>query len=364
MRGIKYFSTTFILIAAVSFFVAVFFLTTPGIRAFTAEAIPIGIYWDSNFTSMVDLIDWGLPSPGSSKTVTVYIRNEGNSAVRLSLNTTDWNPPEASEHISLDWNYTGKTITPKDATQISLRLSLSQNISKVTTFGFNIVVSAIEGEDFTISEFGTLFANNPSVRIIYPSESPDKPLGCVPAMVSDWAASAYVATKLEDYTEGLDTDSGFVNQATGYPIGEPGTGFVTFGGPDVNVPVCYYEFNKITPVTWCFVPGARGPGEPWSQWYLANGNAITETAIETSESLDLFVIEVFEDLDGRYTYLAYGTRWQGTYAAGKYFEKVVYPNLNSYTYSWIIVKWEDTNRDGFVNAPDDGDTYTLLVIGY
>jgi hypothetical protein len=39
----------------------------------------------------------------------------------------------------------------------------------------------------------------------------------------------------------------------------------------------------------------------------------------------------------------------------------MYPNIASYSMSWIIVKWEDTNVDGFVNGPNDGDTYTVIA---
>jgi len=182
-------------------------------------------------------------------------------------------------------------------------------------------------------------------------------------MVSDWLASAFVITKLQYYTEGLDTNSNFVNQTSGNPMGNPGIGIVGFGGPMVAVPVYYYELNKVAPVIYCLVPGAAGPGQPWSQWYLANGTAITETAIGTTDSLDLFLMEVFSDADGRYAFIAYGIGYRGTYAAGKYFHTIVYPDLDSYNFRWIIVKWEDTNGDGFVNNPDDGDTYTVIASG-
>jgi len=74
----------------------------------------------------------------------------------------------------------------------------------------------------------------------------------------------------------------------------------------VNVPIYYYEVNKIAPVIYCRVPGAPGLGQPWSQWYLAGGTAILETAIGTTDSLDLFLMEVFMDSVGRYVFIAYG----------------------------------------------------------
>jgi hypothetical protein len=71
---------------------------------------------------------------------------------------------------------------------------------------------------------------------------------------------------------------------------------------------------------------------------------------------------VFKDNDGRNVLFAYGISGKGTYAAGKYFHNI-YSDISSKTIAWMIVKWEDTNMDGFVNAPDDGDTYTLIASG-
>ena len=77
----------------------------------------------------------------------------------------------------------------------------------------------------------------------------------------------------------------------------------------------------------------------------------------------MFVIETYEDGHGRYFLLCYGFGWKGTYAAGKYFHTDVRPNLASYPYPWVIVKWEDKNGDGFVNTGVDGDVYTLVAAG-
>jgi hypothetical protein len=75
----------------------------------------------------------------------------------------------------------------------------------------------------------------------------------------------------------------------------------------------------------------------------------------------MFVIEVFRDRDGKYLLLCYGFGWKGTYAAGKYFYTVVYPSIQTHSESWIIVKWEDTNGNGFVNTQTEGDTYTVVA---
>jgi len=78
---------------------------------------------------------------------------------------------------------------------------------------------------------------------------------------------------------------------------------------------------------------------------------------------DLFIIEVYKDGNGRYFLLWYGFGWKGTYAAGKYFHTVMYPQIGSYDVNWLVARWEDSNGDGFVNNPGDGDSYTVVASG-
>jgi archaellum component FlaG (FlaF/FlaG flagellin family) len=51
------------------------------------------IYWDQGCTNRTLSPDWGAIKPGSNKTLTVYIRNEGDSAAHLSMATSNWTPP-------------------------------------------------------------------------------------------------------------------------------------------------------------------------------------------------------------------------------------------------------------------------------
>jgi outer membrane protein assembly factor BamB len=203
-----------------------------------------------------------------------------------------------------------------------------------------------------------------SVRMIYPSEQTPKPLGCSSAMVSDWTASAFIYTKLETVVEGTDTNSAFVNQTSGKPLGAANSGLISFGGPFVN-PVVAYAESAATPT------GDRAPVMFYQNagtcyFQFRNGTSILEASLPSSainNNRDMFVIEVYRDGDGRNEMLCYGFGWKGTYAAGKYFETEIYSNLNSYPYSWIIVLWFDTNGDGFVNTAADGDTYTVIATG-
>jgi hypothetical protein len=218
-----------------------------------------------------------------------------------------------------------------------------------------------DGGEIKISDFDALFTSN-SVRIIYPSEQTPKPLNCASAMGNDWVASAFISTKLENFTEGTDTDSAFVNQTTGKPLGAVGTGIISFGGPLVNSVVAYAE-SEATP-TEDRAPVRFQQNEETCCFQFQNGTSVPEAALFLSSvngSVDMFVIETYQDSDGRNVMLGYGLGWKGTYAAGKYFDAEVYQNLTAYPYSWVIVLWHESNGNGFVNNAADGDTYTVIA---
>ena len=102
--------------------------------------IGVGVYWDNGCTNPLSSIDWGMLEPGSSKNVTCYIRNEGNSPSTLSMYTSNWNPSGASDYITLTWDYGGQSINPDEAIQVTLTLSVSPSIGGITSFSFDITI--------------------------------------------------------------------------------------------------------------------------------------------------------------------------------------------------------------------------------
>ncbi|MFB3889698.1 MAG: nitrous oxide reductase family maturation protein NosD [Candidatus Bathyarchaeia archaeon] len=215
----------------------------------------------------------------------------------------------------------------------------------------------------TIADFNVSFGMN-NVRMIYPSDSVPKPLGLAAASVSDWLTSMAISTKLATFVEGLDTNSGFVNQTTGRALGQRGVGIITSGGPFVNPVVKYAESDTTTLADRAPIQFLEGDSIFYFQYW--NGTSIAGASLPLSvinHGEDMFVIETYRDVDRRYVLLCYGFGWKGTYAAGKYFDTTIWPNLSSYNVSWVIVKWQDTNGDDFVNNPRDGDTYTTIAQG-
>jgi hypothetical protein len=106
----------------------------------TVKALGVGVYWDNGCSQAVSSMDWGLAEPGAVKNVTVYIRNEGNTPITLYLQTSNWNPTNAADYISLSWNYSGQTIGANQVVTVTFSLSISSNIQGITTFSFDIVI--------------------------------------------------------------------------------------------------------------------------------------------------------------------------------------------------------------------------------
>jgi len=112
-------------------------------RVGAVEAVgEIGVYWDSKCTNAVLSIDWGTLKPGAVKNVSVYIRNEGNETVSLSIKTENWDPSSAYTYMILSWNYMGQSISVSKVAQVTLTLSISTKISGITNFRFDIIIEA------------------------------------------------------------------------------------------------------------------------------------------------------------------------------------------------------------------------------
>jgi len=107
--------------------------------------VKIGVYTGSDCAVSVTEIDWGTLMPGDAAKRSVYIRNEGNVPVVLYLNVENWNPPEASSYMALDWNYIGAQIPVTTGISTEFQLTIFSNCTSITNFSFDIVITA-EGQ--------------------------------------------------------------------------------------------------------------------------------------------------------------------------------------------------------------------------
>lgn len=105
------------------------------------NAINLGVYWDPEGTNKVTEIDWELFDPGQSKDTLVYVKNEGNAEMTLTLSTQDWDPSESTNYMTLSWNYTGSKIQVDEVIPVTLTLSVASNVAGIGDFTFTIVIT-------------------------------------------------------------------------------------------------------------------------------------------------------------------------------------------------------------------------------
>ena len=108
------------------------------------EAVLVDVYGDQACTVKLTSIDWGVLSPGQNKSFTCYVKSQSNVNATLSLSTGNWNPPSAAGYISLGWNREGYKVMPGEAVQSVLNLLVSSGIQGVSSFSFDIVITATE----------------------------------------------------------------------------------------------------------------------------------------------------------------------------------------------------------------------------
>jgi hypothetical protein len=111
-----------------------------------AESVGFGksidVYWDAKCMNPVRSIDWGMLSPGETKSLIIYIRNEGESGTVLALNVYGWNPAVTSNYLKVVWNYSGTTVESGQLVAINLMLVVDSRVDGITDFSVTIDVDS------------------------------------------------------------------------------------------------------------------------------------------------------------------------------------------------------------------------------
>jgi len=112
-------------------------------KAVHANVVGLGaeIYWDQDCTNRTLSFDWGSIEPGSNKTFTVYVGNEGDSAAYLSIATSNWTPSAALSYMTLNWNYSGQILSVGQVIPLELVLAVSPSVTGIAQFSFDITIA-------------------------------------------------------------------------------------------------------------------------------------------------------------------------------------------------------------------------------
>ena len=113
---------------------------------------PFGIYWDKNCTQQVTSINWTTLTPGSSKNITVYVKNLSNATCYLSVATTNWNPPNAPTYLKYSWTTTNSKIYAGKSIEIKQTLKVTPDITGISNFSFDITFQQLDSYRWDVNQ--------------------------------------------------------------------------------------------------------------------------------------------------------------------------------------------------------------------
>jgi hypothetical protein len=106
-------------------------------------AVNVGVYSNSACTQNLTSISWGSVHPGESVARTIYVKNTGNAPITLSLSMSGWNPASANGPICILWDKENSGLSPVQSIAATITLSVSSEISGITDFSVNMIVSGV-----------------------------------------------------------------------------------------------------------------------------------------------------------------------------------------------------------------------------
>ena len=113
---------------------------------------PFGIYWDKNCTKQVTSINWTTLTPGSAKSVTVYVKNLSNATCYLSVATTNWNPLNAPTYLKYSWTSTTSKIDAGKTLEVKQTLKVTPDITGISTFSFDITFQPLGSYPWDVNQ--------------------------------------------------------------------------------------------------------------------------------------------------------------------------------------------------------------------
>jgi Stigma-specific protein, Stig1 len=197
---------------------------------------------------------------------------------------------------------------------------------------------------------------NPTSTVVFGSYDGDDEAGAVmgAALTALCVPSIHVVSVSQDAP-------GILEAGSGRPITGPGDTFVTAGDGYLQNGVKHGEDGVIymeQSTTPLYVWGDGTNGEIRNR----AGNPLVTTPVKNlTAHHDYFYLQVtVEPQSGTLCFSGVGMAQYGTNAMGYFVANQLLPNLSSFTKTWYVYAWDDTNND---STPNGGDTYSLLQSG-
>ncbi len=341
----KRLTTFLIVLVLLSTFAANLFLNRhSSVKVSAVEAATsIGVYWDANCSTPVQSIDWGNLVPGEQKKIPMYVRNEGGNSCVLSLQAVDWQGDNASNCVSFSCEE--PQIRPGASVQINPSLTVFSNTSTVSSFSFNIIMTALAGVSLALSDLDSLVMKVGANQAYFVYADPNRMTRAV-ATYDVASGSLVYGLCLNEQNQGFDTRATWVSQG----VSDKGRLLLSnktvlmFGGWAPHWCVNYLQVHGLTPVS---SSATSAYGRTHYKFVVTNTSTVL---VDFSQGVDFehedyFVMMTLNDANNNTIFINYGFDWKGTWSAGIYL-KSIYSNIATYTNQYYVIHWVDSSADG------------------
>jgi len=116
----------------------------------SVKTLRIAVFQDATCKQNLTSINWGLVEAGGSRQQPIWIKNTGNTPVRLNMTTENWSPSQAKYYITLSWDKEGRVLDAGQVIDATLKLEVSQSVAQtnIMEFSFTIVITGIESSSY------------------------------------------------------------------------------------------------------------------------------------------------------------------------------------------------------------------------
>jgi hypothetical protein len=110
----------------------------------TITTVNVGVYSNINCTENCTAINWGSLYPGNSTSITVYVKNTGTVPITLTMNANNWNPTNADDYLTIEWNQQNTELDVGESVAANLTLTADPDTGDLQDFNCNIVITGTE----------------------------------------------------------------------------------------------------------------------------------------------------------------------------------------------------------------------------
>ncbi|MEM3697197.1 MAG: hypothetical protein QXQ94_06830 [Candidatus Bathyarchaeia archaeon] len=108
------------------------------------KTIGISVYSNQECTTVLNSISWGNLEKEKSYTRDFWVKNTGNSRVKLNMTTENWSPSNAKNYLTLTWDLEGLVLeVNQQPIKGTFTLRVASNAAS-GNFSFTIVITGTE----------------------------------------------------------------------------------------------------------------------------------------------------------------------------------------------------------------------------